>query len=217
MFERICSATTIPNGSISISSCSLEDFPIVIPQEKEYFYIEEFNRIANPYARYYSIADSNKPTIGVETDLANELMDKIRLNNESLIKHQIEEDIEELNICFNNKAYKATLILAGSILEAFLLDWISEIHGVNYFDENNQPRKPEYYYEKNGNKHFIRIDNKGNIVYTDERADLADYIDEIKLIKRPNWMQQAKDAHKIRKKRNLVHAKLCLRESVAID
>ena len=41
-----------------------------------------------------------------------------------------------------------------------------------------------------------------------KRADLIDYINEIKYIERPHWIDEANKAHEIRKKRNLVHAKL---------
>ena len=44
-----------------------------------------------------------------------------------------------------------------------------------------------------------------------KRADLVDYINEIKYIERPHWMEEASKAHEIRKKRNLVHAKLCIK------
>ena len=43
------------------------------------------------------------------------------------------------------------------------------------------------------------------------RADLKDYIDEIQK-KRPNWIDGAKKATEIRRKRNLVHAKLYIAE-----
>ena len=41
---------------------------------------------------------------------------------------------------------KAAIILAGSILEAVLIDWLSEIKGINYFEkeyhgENNEKKK----------------------------------------------------------------------------
>lgn len=45
----------------------------------------------------------------------------------------ITDDIKELNACYRAKAYKATLILAGSILEAVLIDWLSEINQADYF------------------------------------------------------------------------------------
>lgn len=104
----------------------------------------------------------------------------------------MKEDIKELDACFSSGAYKATLILAGSVLEAFLLDWLSEIDGKNYFEEP---------YEINGKKcEFLSV-----------------YIDQIKEIERPDWMEPSEKAHFIRKSRNSVHAKVCLREEIGIN
>jgi len=85
-----------------------------------------------------------------------------------------------------------SLILAGSILEAVLIDWLSEIKGVDFFK-----------------KTYMVKDDKGK----DKPADLNDYINEIKYIERPHWMEEANKAHAIRKKRNLVHAKLCMKSN----
>ena len=97
------------------------------------------------------------------------------------------EDLNELNICFRYKAYKAALILAGSILEAVLIDWLSEIDGKNYFEET-------YYSRKDG-----------------KEGTLAIYIRDVKYIKRPNWMEEADKAYAIKDNRNKVHAKLCIK------
>lgn len=110
----------------------------------------------------------------------------------------LNEDLEELYNCYKNKTYKATLILAGSILEAFLLDWLSEIDGKNYFEE------PFMVWDKKSNK-FVK------------KEELNEYIKKINAIKFPDWMETSKKAHFIRQKRNLVHAKLCLREDVGIN
>lgn len=67
------------------------------------------------------------------------------------------------------------------------------------------------------NYHFLLL--KGHDYFTEDyvitdrngrqkRADLIDYINEIKYIERPHWIDEATKAHEIRKKRNLVHAKL---------
>ena len=100
-------------------------------------------------------------------------------------------------------------------MEAFLIDWLSEIQTelqkkkVNYFEE--QFRKPEWDKENN----CYKKDKDGNIIY--RNANLADYINEIKKIKKPEWMQEAKDAHEIREMRNLVHPKCCLNEETEIN
>ncbi len=103
-------------------------------------------------------------------------------------KDIILRDMQELKQCFTAGAYKASIILAGSILEAFLIDWLSEINGKNYFEVD-----------------YVIFDKYRN---QDRRADLKDYIDAIEELKKPSWFDAAKKATEIRKKRNLVHAKL---------
>lgn len=73
-------------------------------------------------------------------------------------------------------------------MESFLIDWLSEIKGVNYFEND-----------------FMVYDKYRNI---ERRANLFDYINEIEEVKKPNWSDAAHKSHEIRKKRNLVHAKL---------
>ena len=111
------------------------------------------------------------------------------------------DDMLELDTCYFHKAYKATLILAGSILEAFLLDWLSEIDGKDYF---NEPYEVE------------EMDEEGNIRRV-KKEQLSFYIEQIKEIKRPDWMEPSQKAHFIRKRRNSVHAKVCIKEEVDIN
>ncbi len=111
------------------------------------------------------------------------------------------EDIRELDSCFAAKAYKATLIMAGSILEAFLLDWLSEIDGVNYFE----------------NPYKVRVDDEDGNTYWVKKDQLNEYINQINVIKQPDWMEPCEKAHFIRKNRNFVHAKVCLRQEIGID
>ena len=102
-------------------------------------------------------------------------------------------DIRELKECFNRGVYKAAIIMAGSILEAFLIDWLSEIHNTNYFDED-----------------YLVFDTYRKKY---RRANLKDYISVIAELKKPNWFDAAKKATEIRKKRNLVHAKLYINDN----
>lgn len=119
-----------------------------------------------------------------------------KLENDSVFfdknaKQIILRDLTELRLCIKSRAYKAAIIMAGSILEAFLIDWLCEIDRKDYFAED-----------------YTVIDKKYN---HPRRADLKDYIDEIQK-KRPDWIAGAKKATEIRKKRNLVHAKLYISE-----
>lgn len=110
-------------------------------------------------------------------------------------------DLNEIKSCLSVKAYKAAIILSGSVLEAFLLDWLSDRDGRDYFEE-------PYMIEKKGE------DGK---IHREKRSDLSTYIEQIKEIEKPNWMDSSKKAHFIRRKRNNVHAKLCLKEGTEIN
>jgi hypothetical protein len=73
-------------------------------------------------------------------------------------------------------AYKACMILCGSILETILLDWLSELENTNYFVDDD-------------NMHI----------------NLYGVIRRLKEIYNPSWNSEANAAHDIRLKRNLVH------------
>ena len=83
--------------------------------------------------------------------------------------------------------------MAGSILEAFVIDWLSEKDGNNYFTDNLMV------YDKH-----LKIER---------RADLKDYIDKLQSLEKSFQNGAASKATEIRKKRNLVHAKLYINES----
>lgn len=57
-------------------------------------------------------------------------------------------DVRELNICYRNGAYKTAVIAAGSILEAVLIDWLSEIDQRDYFKKLYLKRKANGQTEK---------------------------------------------------------------------
>lgn len=97
--------------------------------------------------------------------LSTELVMNVRMYQQAQLRTLLMSDMQELNACYKAKAYKATLILAGSILEAVLIDWLSEIKGKDFFSEE-----------------FMVKDRYTNKI---KRADLIDYINEIKYINGP--------------------------------
>lgn len=114
----------------------IKEFPIVLPPYDTKHYEELFKKISNPDERFFEslTMPGKKESVAVLLDL--ETLVNIKLNNEKLLRTHIDSDIEELKICYNNKAYKAMVIMAGAILEAFLIDWKSEIDKKNYFKTN---------------------------------------------------------------------------------
>ena len=113
----------------------------------------------------------------------------------------MKEDIQELDTCYASGAYKATLILSGSILEAFLLDWLSEIDEKNYFEE---PYK-------------VKVRKEDGTYRWEKKEQLNVYIEQIKELERPDWMEPSEKAHFIRESRNSVHAKVCLKKEIGIN
>jgi len=187
---------TIPIGDKwTVSGRKIEEFPIVAPQHTTEYYAELFKKISNPDERFFEkiLLPEKEDSVGAVLDL--ETLTNFKLSNEELLRTHINSDIEELKICFDNKAYKSMMIMAGAILEAFLIDWKSEIDGVNYFKEN------------------LEIDKEDG---TTGKADLKDYINLLYKEYKPKWNSISKKAHMIRKKRNLVHAKLCLNKAEEI-
>jgi len=197
---------SVGTAFVRLTHKTVEEFPIIMPKQEDSKYIFEFNSLVSRDKRVYQL-DSQKrllsyfefwgkrketPKVEIVEDVLNiELANTIKAHNEEQLRTFLTDDLRELNTCYKNKAYKATLILAGSILETVLIDWLSEIKGVNYFEED----------------YMVKDRKTGK----DRRADLIDYINAIKYIERPRWMEEADKAHKIREKRNLVHAKLCLK------
>lgn len=172
-------------------------FPILVPKQDDAFYSEQFKKLTVPEKRtYLSMAELESGHVNeVEEILDRELIGKVKAYDSQQLRDLMEADIDELNICYAHGAYKAAIILAGSSLEAFLIDWLSAIEGKDYFVEQ--------YYVYDKVKKYRR------------KATLADYIDAIEYIERPKWLDEAKIAHKIRQKRNLVHAKVVVEYGAA--
>ena len=171
---------------------SLRTFPVVLPVMDSQYYLTEYAILAGRVLRDYRDLEQlkqGKPE-AIEAILDTEIASRIDAYYENQLREFLTSDITELNTCFRHGAYKAAIILAGSILEAVLIDWLSEIKHVNYFEED----------------YYVRDHRTGRT----KRADLLDYINEIKFLERPRWAKEADMAHTIRRKRNLIHAKLCI-------
>lgn len=188
IFFTLVSGINVPRIKLK----DLKRLPVLLPNLDEGYYRAEYAKLANPQQRDYIPLKRLRTgqLTDVESILDAEIARKIQAHNDEQLREFLTSDLRELNTCFAHGAYKAAIILAGSILEAVLTDWLSEIHGTNYFETN--------YMIEMQNGHY-------------RRAGLSDMIDEIKELEKPDWLEEARLAHKIRKKRNLVHAALCVK------
>lgn len=180
----------------------IKEIPVILPQNDNNYYKTLFKMQnysnANIQEVKKFIANSTITEVNkVEDILDKELINKVKDFCYEEVAKILEEDLNEINLCYKAKAYKATLILCGSVLEAFLLDWLNELQpDENWFDKTT-------YINKEGKECIAGLDY---------------YINKIAKISTPPWMKQMKEnAFTIKNKRNLVHAKLCLKDDVQIN
>lgn len=117
----------------------LLQLPVIIPAKKV------LNRAAGIYESLYLTKQPNRieiineqlfstetPKKIIQKELIEELLARIKDSKLELIQEIIEEDLNEVDKCFEVKAFKSVVVLSGSILEAILLDWLSEVSKINY-------------------------------------------------------------------------------------
>lgn len=123
--------------------------------------------------------------------IGEDILSAISKMKNKAIRELINDDLNEVEVCFDNKAYKSAIILCGSILEAVLLDWLSE---------------------------YENTDDILNVAKGEDGRDLelSKIIYKLKELVRPYWYESSK-AHEIRKTRNMVHPKECIKNNTKVS
>ncbi len=122
---------------------------------------------------------------------------KLRYINNKELRKLIKEDLNEINLCISNKAWKSAVVLSGGVIEAILYDWLSLI--------NNNDIKDAYYkcYQKAMNKKLNKLSFSE---YIDITSNLG-LLSSLKI--------QLTDI--IRNYRNLIHPDVNLRNNIRAD
>ena len=116
--------------------CDLKKLPVLEPTHDLAYYREQYEFLANPQARVYQLPEGLRDAMRHPKDaLDRSLVQRMELWKTWQLRRLLAGDIRELNICYRNGAYKTAVIAAGSILEAVLIDWLSEIDQRDYFKE----------------------------------------------------------------------------------
>ena len=128
------------------------------------------------YAFYKKITQENDN----EDALSEELQECVEQPHKQDIIKYIDDMMAELKINIPNGAYQSAVVLMGSVLEAFLVDWASEKDGKDYFEEPyrtvNIDGKPQPWY-MSLNDAICRI---GKVVKKWKARDKADAIREMR-------------------------------------
>ena len=115
------------------------DTPLALNKELSQKYRDILDRTYRPYlfkkdGDYFSNALRPNKSVVKEDALLDELLDScFKEPHKRNLLNYISENMKELNVSIPNGAYRSAVVLIGSILEAFLTDWASELDGVNYF------------------------------------------------------------------------------------
>jgi hypothetical protein len=172
--KRFLSGTILQRASIR----DVKDFPVVLPDKKTQEYSKDiFEKLFLETARNQidlinDLLFSKKdiPDKQVQKEFVLEKLDNVRLYKRELISRLVTDDFSEISRCLTVSAYKSTLILSGSILEAFLLDWLSDIDQKNYFEVKREPKLSELIERLtsqlgDAKEGALRINNKRNLVH----------------------------------------------------
>lgn len=139
-FERRKRGVTIP----MISKQDLADFEIVVPTQRTN---DAAKRFLSSLGEYESTSERIKaidqilfqrnPLLDkpLQNELLSELHSQLQATKNAQIRELFELDLHEIEKCYKAGAYKACLVLCGSLLEALILDWLSEIEQHDYFKD----------------------------------------------------------------------------------
>ncbi len=129
-----------------INLLTLKNFPIALPDKitQEYskalfeklFLTKEENKLSE--IDDFLFSKKEQPTKQIQKEFYLEGLERLRLFKVELVNRLLFDDFRELNSCIDVGAYKSSMILCGSILEAVLLDWLSEVEEKDYFQEGNK-------------------------------------------------------------------------------
>lgn len=195
--ERVQKYFYYLNYTMQLTIPSVHDLPVIVPcdemirQSALFFkclYLKDSDAITdmiNKILQINTVVPEEKPLQNV---IERECLEKLRLFKVEMVSEILESDWNEMEKCFDAEAYKACIIICGSILETVLLDWLSEKEDTNYFVKDE-----------------------------DKSINLYQVIRRIKLLqKHPQWTKD-KEADDVRLKRNLVHPVKIITEKPCID
>ena len=140
-FSRRSAGAVMPR----LSRSDLADFPIVLPTMNEQTdlvsqsYLKTLSKMTDSKERMQDINRvlfSEKPANDkpLQSELLQEMREALLPIKNELVRDLFNSDLSEVEKCYNAGAYKGCLVMCGAILEALVLDWLSEIEGKDYFD-----------------------------------------------------------------------------------
>jgi len=130
---------------MNFNKLQLMEFPIILPNENtlkksrsifEKLFLSKDTNIIEQINKELFETDTLVSNTDIQTEFILEKLENLKTFKLDIIDKLLKPDFKELEKCFDGKIYKSCLILCGSIMEAILLDWISEIEKKDYYALN---------------------------------------------------------------------------------
>ncbi|WP_420935479.1 DUF4145 domain-containing protein [Alteromonas sp. A081] len=128
-------------GSV-IPRIALKDFrqlPILLPDDDTLVKSDElYQRLQTPdtdLEKINNLIAGSKDQGRLQDSFLLEGLEKLRISKRSIIEKLIKDDLKELKVCIDKGLYKSSMVICGSILEAIILDWLSETEKHDYYED----------------------------------------------------------------------------------
>lgn len=113
--------------------------PILIPEKSTLNQTQKlYEQLQSPESsidKINQLISSKNDNGRLEDSFLLEELEKLRISKRVMIERLIKEDLKELKVCIDKGLYKASMVICGSILEAVILDWLSESEKHDYYHD----------------------------------------------------------------------------------
>lgn len=124
---------------------NLKDFkqlPILLPDKDILAKSDElYQRLQTPESyldKINSLIAGKQDKGRLQDSFLLEELEKLRISKRAIIEKLIKDDLKELKVCIDKGLYKSSMVICGSILEAIILDWLSETEKHDYYRDDNE-------------------------------------------------------------------------------
>lgn len=135
---RVAIGTVFKRLAIS----DIKVLPILIPDKSTLNKSQElYEHLQTPQSdidKVNQLICSRKDNGRLEDSFLLEELEKLKISKRVMIERLIKEDLRELKVCIDKGLYKASMVICGSVLEAVILDWLSESEKHDYYQDENE-------------------------------------------------------------------------------
>ncbi|WP_445778059.1 restriction endonuclease subunit S [Shewanella sp.] len=125
-----------------ISSTDFKQLTILLPDDDTLSKSDElYQRLQTPETdldKINNLLAGTQDQGRLQDSFLLEELEKLRISKRVIIEKLIKDDLKELKVCIDKGLYKSSMVICGSILEAIILDWLSETEKHDYYRDDSE-------------------------------------------------------------------------------